>query len=372
MPTTMMMRYERETVAAAMRAVICCLLALSFVVITAFPIRADQAEEPLQAEQVVETIRPLRFETSPLDLVGSNESVVGEPCCEGDRFWLINTRHLTSRARCVNLEQPEFAVFQIRPRQRSVGVTLDDYLRAVGQRRRVVVYVHGNRVPAREAVQRGLSIHRKVKCFRSKESVDWVIWSWPSDKQGILIRDARIKAARTDGQGLYLGWLLRRHAEVEAETTLIGYSFGGRIITGSLHAAAGGSLAGRQLPGEPLRAANFDAGLVAPAVDSHWLTNRGYHRLATQNLNRLVLLYNRRDAVLKRYWLVDRVRGRMALGYSGPTAFAPRFDGTRLPVRSRDCSPSIGIQHDEMDYYRKSCRADLVMARLIDDFYVNE
>jgi hypothetical protein len=89
--------------------------------------------------------------------------------------------------------------------------------------------------------------------------------------------------------------------------------------------------------------------------------------LATQNLDRLVLLYNRRDAVLKRYWLIDRVRGRMALGYSGPSSFAERFDGSTLPVLSRDCSPSVGLQHDELDYYRKSCRAGFEMARLIDD-----
>lgn len=372
MPTTMMLPCERETPAVAIHALTRCLLATVFVLITAIPIRADQAELSPKPERVEEIIRPLEVEHEISNLVGLDGRGVCQSCDEGDRFWLISTRHLTSQARCVNLEQPGFAVSQLRPRQCSVRVTIDDYLQAIGERRSVVVYVHGNRVPAHEALQRGLSIHHKIKRFRSGQSIDWVIWSWPSDKQGILIRDARIKASRTDGQGLYLGWLLRKHAELQAETTLIGYSFGGRIITGSLHAAAGGSLAGRQLPGPPLLGANFDAGLVAPAVDSHWLTDRGYHRLATQNMNRLVLLYNRRDAVLKRYWLVDRVRGRMALGYSGPTSFAPRFDGTKLPVRSRDCSPSIGIQHDEMDYYRKSCRADSEMAKLIDDFYVNE
>ncbi len=186
------------------------------------------------------------------------------------------------------------------------------------------------------------------------------------------MQDARIKASRTDGQGLYLAWLLREHAKLQVNTSLIGYSFGGRIITGALHAAAGGALGGRQLPGEPVVGGPFDAGLVAPAVDSHWLTSHGYHRYATQNLQQLVLMYNRRDAVLKRYWLIDRVRGRMALGYSGPTSFANRFDGTKLPVFARDCSPSIGLQHDELDYYQKACHAGSEMAKLIDDFYVNQ
>ena len=65
-------------------------------------------------------------------------------------------------------------------------------------------------------------------------------------------------------------------------------------------------------------------------------------------MNRLTLLYNRRDAILKRYWLIDRVQGRLALGYTGPRSFAPRADGSTLPVISRDCSNAIGVKHDEL------------------------
>ena len=86
----------------------------------------------------------------------------------------------------------------------------------------------------------------------------------------------------------------------------------------------------------------------------------------------MVLLYNRRDAVLKRFWLLDRVRGRMALGYSGPTSFAPRFDGSELPVRSRDCSSTVGFHHVELDYYDSPCNAGREMAKLIDVAFESE
>jgi hypothetical protein len=259
------------------------------------------------------------------------------------------------------------AVYQLSQGSPPCRVSVDEYFEAVSVRRSTVIYVHGNRIPSDDAIERGRLIYQNVKCCRDGSPIDWVIWSWPSDQQGILTHDARIKAARTDGQGLYLAWLLRKHAQFDVDNTLIGYSFGARIITGALHAMAGGSLGGRMLPGEPQLGRRIEAGLVAPAIDSGWLSSQGYHRLATQNLDRLVLLYNRRDAVLKRYWLIDRVRGRMALGYSGPSSFAERFDGSTLPVLSRDCSPSVGLQHDELDYYRKSCRAGFEMARLIDD-----
>ena len=121
------------------------------------------------------------------------------------------------------------------------------------------------------------------------------------------------------------------------------------------------------MPGEPTTGMPFRCGLVAPALESLALTRRGVHSQATKNLEQLVLLYNRRDAVLKRFWLLNRVRGTMALGYSGPATFAPRFDGSKLKVLSRDCSPSVGINHVELDYYNTGCRAGPEMAALIND-----
>ena len=307
----------------------------------------------------------------PQDTDIDGNAVVFDPgaAVPSDRFWLISTRSISSSACRIDLESPDLSVFQI-----DCGcptrTTLDHYFASLGPDRTAVVYVHGNRMQSQEAIGRGFAVYRNISRYRDSRPVDWVIWSWPSAKQGILIHDARRKAARTDAQGLYLAWLLRRHVEQGIPTTLIGFSFGGRVITGSLHALAGGKLGGREMPGSPVSGVPFDAGLVAPAIDSHWLGKKGYHSLATQNLDRLVLLYNRRDVVLKRYWLLDRVRGRMALGYSGPRVFAPRADGSKLSVLSRDCSPSIGLQHDELDYYRKSCHAGSFMARLIDDIDV--
>ena len=106
-------------------------------------------------------------------------------------------------------------------------------------------------------------------------------------------------------------------------------------------------------------------GLVAPAIESGVLVRNGYHRQATKNMDRLLLLYNRRDILLKRYWLIEKVRRETALGFSGPSRFAPRLDGSKLPVRSRDCSPSVRLRHVELDFYRTGCNAGRDMAGLI-------
>lgn len=284
-----------------------------------------------------------------------------------DRFWLVNTRGMSSDTCRANLQNPNFRFRRMYCGRPSEPTTLDDYVARLGEGRRVVMYVHGNRLDHCDAVKRSNIIYRNIRCRCGDGPIDWVLFSWPASKQGTLIHDFREKAGRTDAQGLYLAWLLRKHVDGSMPTALIGYSFGARVVTGSLHALAGGRLGGRKLPGEAVVGANFDAGLVAPALESHWMEPRGYHGRATKNLDRLVVLYNRRDAVLKRYWLLDRVRSNVALGYSGPKAFGPRADGSRLSVRARDCARFVGLQHDEVDYYTSPCGAGRDMANLIHD-----
>ena len=282
-----------------------------------------------------------------------------------DRIWLISTRHLSSDACRANLYNPSPVVCRLDRCGRTRRSSMPEFYSLRSANRPTVIYVHGNRTSASVAIRRGLTIHRYIARHRGPQPIDWVIWSWPSEQHGLPVRDAREKAKRTDAHGMYLALFLRDNFTGGAPPTMIGYSFGGRMVTGSLHALAGGPLGGRRLPGPALTGAGIRAGLVAPAIESNWLLPNGYHGKATQNLNQMVLMYNHRDSVLKRYWLLDRVRGSMALGYSGPRTFGPRFDGSRLPVIARDFAKVIGNHHDELDYYQKDYRASSEMARLI-------
>lgn len=293
-----------------------------------------------------------------------------QPAPEADRLWCISTRGITSQARCADLDSPNLSVTRIGAPY-STRSSLQEYFDIAGRSEQVVIYVHGNRMDSCDVIPRALSVYRKTLPCRQNRPIDWVIWSWPSAKVGCPIEDVRVKASRTDAQGLYLAWLLRNHVDHQVPTTLIGYSFGGRVVTGALHALAGGKLSRRGIPNPPVTEMRFDVGLVAPAIESQWMSRNGYHQLATQNLDRLLVLYNRRDAVLKRYWLIDRVRGSMALGYSGPRSFAPRADGSKISLIARDCSVAVGRDHRELNYYDNNCRAGSVMAQLIDDIHVN-
>ena len=73
-------------------------------------------------------------------------------------------------------------------------------------------------------------------------------WSWPADRVCRHNRpDIQLKAAYCDAESYYLAaWL--RGVQRDGKVSLVGHSFGPRIITGALHLLAGGQLAGQALP----------------------------------------------------------------------------------------------------------------------------
>ncbi|WP_419194007.1 alpha/beta hydrolase [Novipirellula herctigrandis] len=285
-----------------------------------------------------------------------------------DRLWLINTRSIPTCACRVNLDDPDLKVSRLGCNGSTCQSTKEEYLSELGSDRPVVVYVHGYRFKHCEAIERGLFVYQKTLRRRAGcGPIDWVIWSWPSDCDSFITKDVREKAKFADAQALYLSWLIREQLRRSVATKLIGYSLGGRVITGSLHALAGGRLGGRTLPGETIQHAGVDVGLVAPAIEEDWLAAGQYHGKAISNMENFTVLFNQRDAVLKRYWLLDKVRGAVALGLGRMQSIVPTVDNQAIQLRALDFSRAIGITHDELDYYQSRFDAGKEMARLISD-----
>ncbi|TWT93046.1 hypothetical protein Pla100_43620 [Neorhodopirellula pilleata] len=286
---------------------------------------------------------------------------------KSDRLWLISTRSISSNACRINLRDPNFRISRLDHCGRQTPSDLNEYLATMDTTRPRIIYIHGNRRDASAAIAQGIWVYREIARNRpTDQPFDWVIWSWPSEAESILLSDVRKKAERTDAQGLYLAWLLTHHHANAQPTGLIGFSFGGRIVSGGLHALAGGVVGRRTLDQPPIRGAEFDVGMLAPAVDSTWLSSCGHHRYASQNMNRMVLLYNHRDFALKYFRMVSQDPHSQALGYTGPRPIAPRHDGTQLPIRSRDCANTVGNHHSEKQYYQNACYAGREMASLIE------
>jgi hypothetical protein len=309
------------------------------------------------------------IDASALSLVTT--PAAGVPVCiagspgQNDRLWLVSSRHLSNDTRCVNLAGPDLRAASIDRCGGCCPESLPSLLAQLTPGRPVVIHIHGNRMTERDALDRGRFIHRDLAVYLGCQPIDFMIYSWPSERSGFAVRDGRDKAERTEAEGLYFAWLLRELVNRNIPVTVIGYSFGGRIATGALHALAGGSLAGRRLTGQTIRGANIGVGLVAPALEENWLASGQYHGLASQNIRQMALFYNPRDAILRRYPLVDiATRGR-ALGYAGPQRLAPGFNGVVVPLFWRDCSRFLGIRHNEVEYYTQGCRAGRPIAGLV-------
>jgi hypothetical protein len=213
-----------------------------------------------------------------------------------------------------------------------------------------VIYVHGNQMTNGDAKNQGLALYRKLVHYGSGEQrIRFVIFSWPSARVGRLLKDVRVKAQRTGPVGCQLAWLLDQ-MPAETPVSLIGFSFGARVITAGLHVLGGGSVCngmGLEERAHPDRAP-MNAVLIAAATHSHWLGKGQYHGLAMTQVNQMFLLNNCNDLALRYYHLStsDRSRPR-ALGLSGPT----RIDSEdAAKIHKRDVSRYAGREHDLFQY----------------------
>ncbi|MCA9268589.1 MAG: hypothetical protein KDA41_08970 [Planctomycetales bacterium] len=207
------------------------------------------------------------------------------------------------------------------------------------------VYVHGNRVNSWLAVDLGwYTYNAVVRQGDEDRPVRYVMYSWPSTEVQGQLKDLRYKAARTDAEAFYLGWVVS-HIREDVPVSLMGFSFGSRVITGAMHCAAGGRICGPQLAeGKPHRR-NVRTVLMAPALHNYWLSPGCYHGKAMDICEKNVILANSCDPILRHYhWLVRGER---------PTALGSFGVAWRHPsgrIAEYDCAPCVGKTHDSLMY----------------------
>jgi hypothetical protein len=186
-----------------------------------------------------------------------------------------------------------------------------------------VFFVHGNRTSACDAVEVGWGVYSALKAAAAGRPFRFVIWSWPSDRiQGRSRVDTQVKAARSEVDSYYLAATLDRMPP-NAPVCLIGYSFGARMIGGTLELLAGGEFAGRTLPKPAARRRPVRAVLLAAAMDAGALAPGGVNDRALGLTERVLITCNPADSVLRWYpWMYGR-GGPEALGFAGPCGIGP-------------------------------------------------
>jgi hypothetical protein len=258
--------------------------------------------------------------------------------------WLINTRCLPCpRNQCSCSVEPRYDQLVD---GRWVRSSVDTFLATTQSLHPLVFYVHGNRMAPQDAIAQGMKVYRRVAC--AGMPLRFVLWSWPSDRVHGAVRDAQLKAARSDGESYYLACLLNRLPS-DTPVYLIGYSFGARTVTGSLHLLAGGTCCGNLL------ASNPDASRVRPrvtllasAMPNSWISPTGKHGLAWLATDQILSFYNPKDPVLKLYQFTEQNGSSTALGRSGISlqCLGPYRD----QMRQYRVDRVVGCSHD-LDRY---------------------
>ncbi|MEN1681719.1 MAG: hypothetical protein AAGJ46_19220 [Planctomycetota bacterium] len=237
---------------------------------------------------------------------------------------------------------------QAMPRgQRWHGISLDEFLASFTPDRSTIVFAHGNRIEENEVRSRSLYVYsRLVACRGDDRPLRYVIFSWPSDEIDGVLRDVRVKAARTRPAGLQLAWIVDQIHRPDVPLGLIGYSFGTRVQSGAAHLLAGGSLSGLRLnatgPAPPMRAV-----WIAPAFAADWLGPGRYHGLAMNPVETLLVGINRRDPAMRYFAWVDRKQHPQAMGLAGPTYLARE---TARRVKLFNATSQVGRSHDMCKY----------------------
>jgi hypothetical protein len=303
------------------------------------------------------------FDAPPLP-VAPAASTPAAPRSNGDQILLVSTRAMGLRCdaatmaaglRCTRLVRG--ASGQSHWKDAAWSDVLADFAEPLP----TVIYVHGNRVEGDADEAHGLQVYRALAAQKpAGVRIRYVIWSWPSSQIRGPVKDYEVKAARTRPVGWQLAWAIDQ-LPAETPLALVGYSYGARVVTGTLHVLGGGRLNDLDLPQRvhpnrpPLRVA-----LVAAAVDASWLRPEGYHGRALSQVETLLLVNNQLDPAMRFYPISPVGRHATALGYTGISSNA--FPGR---IRSFDFTESVGRHHALSAYLAASGQLGRVLKQVV-------
>ena len=258
------------------------------------------------------------------------------------QIWLISTRHAPYSSDC-GADAAGLGYWRLGADNQWLAADLKGFLAADEPAVPTVVCIHGNRSEEADAVSEGWSLYHILHSLAPNQPMRYVIWSWPAERIGGRNRaDVQVKAARSDGQSGYLAQLIRR-MNPKVPVSLVGYSFGARIITGAAQLLAGGEVAGKVVPpaNPTVQRVPMRAVLVAAAEDYYWLAPNYSHGLALGQMDRVLITVNQADPVLRFYPRLYGRGGPGALGYVSP---ASGTDTSKTDLLNVTCS--VGKSHD--------------------------
>lgn len=233
-----------------------------------------------------------------------------------------------------------------------------------GSDRPLILLVHGNRYEHADALDQALRLARRIGgCSAAPVPPRVVVYSWPSDKQGILLKDSRRKYERALCEAERFARFLGR-IEPERPVGILGYSYGALVTLAGIESLANRNRSeGDVGPAWVGRPGRVHLVLVASAVRYDALAPRGPYWAAAEGADRIVLLNNSADRALRFFPWVDRGLEVDALGRVGmPSHWLP----TGVELRQYDAAAVVGPSHRLLPYLESGGVARQMCAGLLE------
>ncbi|MBL8826801.1 MAG: alpha/beta hydrolase, partial [Planctomycetaceae bacterium] len=282
-------------------------------------------------------------------------------------FWLVNTRCLPTVGCCSSAPfTPQVAICTCG--QGCAPATLDDLLAEDSSDWFTVFFVHGNLTSYQDSIDLGHQLRAQLpERVCSGQPVRLIVWTWPSDSDvGRLRDDTALAGSRAATESYYLGRFATM-LHVDQRMLVIGYSFGARITTGTLHLLAGCPLGGRHLadqhaPSNDLQAPRMRAVLLAAAIDVDWLIPGHFHGAAMVPVERMAITINPRDLALKKYRMAEKRNAPEPIGKVGPPLNAMGSGAAKIVTTN--VASELGIRHGSPYYFASGQVMNLIRGEL--------
>ncbi len=338
-------------------------LLLRATLLTTMLVAATEQAIAYEEAAQIETVQPALF-ALPVQTKTSDNRERQE-----DEILLINTRELGTVCDQDQMSQKlrcERYISHDSNNQSWLPIALDEVFAKCKDRMPTIIYVHGNRVARGVDRAHGLMVyHSLIKRGHPTKPIRFIIWSWPSTQVSGTLQDYRVKAARTRPVGWQLAWMVDR-MPAKTHLSLVGYSYGARVVSGALHLLGGGQLNGLELRERihpdrlPMKAI-----YVAAAFDVQWMQPGGYHGNALSQIDRLMLVNNRHDPAMRFFHFSSKRHRVRALGWAG-LSNKSRLGNMAGRIQSFDVTRQVGRTHALAEYLAASRPMNQVWQQLCD------
>jgi hypothetical protein len=233
--------------------------------------------------------------------------------------------------------------------------------------RQTVIYVHGNRVSTGYDATEGIAVYESlINACTEREPIRFIIWSWPSAQIPGLIKDYQVKAVRTNQVAWQLAWFMDQ-LPAETPLALMGYSYGARAVSGSMHILGDGNignlkLENREHPGRPAAR----VALMAAAFDADWLLPGEDHQKAITQIERMVVVTNHHDPAMKFFRFSTKIGSTDPLGLKGISEIEKLGTASRR-IQQIDVTAEVGRSHVIYDYLADTPKMSRMWQQLLDE-----